>query len=391
MFAVPTATAVTTPCASTVATEVLLELHVMERPVKTLLLASRVVALAWDVPTAVIELGAKLTVTDATGTGFTVIVGVGAEDTDSLVAVIVAVPTARAVTVAGFPLALTLNTVGLLETHVTVRPVRTLFFASFVVAVSCWVLPTFTGVVGVETVTEATGAGVTVSGALPDFPSLIATMFAAPTATAVTTPWASTVATDVLLELHAIARPVRTLLLASRVVALACDVPTAVIELGDKLTVTVATGTGLTVSVALPVLVSLIAMICTDPALTAVTSPVAETVATAGLPVLHVTARPVRMLPEASRVVADACTVCPTVVVVCASETVTVATGTGTMVIEDVPVFPSLVAVIVALPSADAVTSPVAETLAIAGESDDHVTTRPVRTLLPASLVSAAS
>ena len=67
-----------------------------------------------------------LTVTDATGTAVTVITGVGAEVADSLVAVIVAVPTPTAVTVvvALLPDAgLTVNTAGSLETHVTVRPV----------------------------------------------------------------------------------------------------------------------------------------------------------------------------------------------------------------------------------------------------------------------------
>jgi hypothetical protein len=109
------------------------------------------------------------------------------------------------------------------------------------------------------------------------------------------------------------------------------------------------------------------------------------------LPELQVTLRPVRMAPDASRVVAVACVVCPTVIDVEASETVTIATGTGTTVIEEVPVFPSLVAVIVALPSATAVTKSLVETLAIAGASDDHVTVRPFKTLLSASRVSAAS
>ena len=83
----------------------------------------------------------------------------------------------------------------------------------------------------------------------------------------------------------------------------------------------VVTGAGLTVSVALPVFPSLIAMICTDPGLTEVTSPVEDTVAIALLPELHAMERPVKMLPLPSRVVALACVVCPTVIVVGASET----------------------------------------------------------------------
>jgi hypothetical protein len=100
-------------------------------------LGSSVVAVACEVPTAVIELGARLTVTVATGTGLTVIAAVGAELTISLVAVIVALPVPTAVTVAGEPLALTVRTALLLDTHVTVRPVSRLPFASRVVAVSC--------------------------------------------------------------------------------------------------------------------------------------------------------------------------------------------------------------------------------------------------------------
>ena len=62
--------------------------------------------------------------TVATGTGLTAMV-VGLEFTDSLVAVIVACPTPIAVTVAGEPLALTVSTVGLLDTQVMVRPLST--------------------------------------------------------------------------------------------------------------------------------------------------------------------------------------------------------------------------------------------------------------------------
>jgi hypothetical protein len=76
-------------------------------------------------------------VTVATGTGFTVIEGVGVELTDSLVAVMVAAPTPIAVTVAGDPVELTVSTEPLLDAHVTVRPVRTLPLASRAVAVSC--------------------------------------------------------------------------------------------------------------------------------------------------------------------------------------------------------------------------------------------------------------
>ena len=123
----------------------------------------------------------------------------------------------------------------------------------------------------------------------------------------------------------------------------------------------------------------------------AVTNPVADTVAFAGLPELQLTVRPVRTVPDASRVVAVAWVVCPTITEVEPSETVTIATGMGTTVTDDVPTTPSLVAVIVAPPKPTAVSSPLADTLAIDGALDDHVTVRPVRTLLLASLVCAES
>jgi hypothetical protein len=59
-------------------------------------------------------------------------------------------------------------------------------------------------------------------------------------------------------------------------------------------------------------------------------------------------------------------------------------------VIELVPVFPSLVAVIVTGPALTPVTSPLASTVA-AALSDDHVIVRPVRTLLAASRKVAVS
>jgi hypothetical protein len=142
MLVDPTATGVTTPCASTVATAVLAELQVITRPVSTFPFASRVMAAACDEPIVVIEFGVRLTLTVATGTGFTVTVGVVAAGADSLVAVIVAVPAPTALTVIVAPLAvlteldaLTVKTAVLLETQLTVRPERIVPLASFGVAV----------------------------------------------------------------------------------------------------------------------------------------------------------------------------------------------------------------------------------------------------------------
>jgi hypothetical protein len=90
-------------------------------------------------------------------------------------------------------------------------------------------------------------------------------------------------------------------------------------------------------------------------------------------------------------VVAVACEVPTAVIEFGERETFTEATGTGSTVIDDVPVFPSLVAVIVAPPTETAVTRPELLTVATAVLFDDQLTTRPVSKTLFASLVSADS
>jgi hypothetical protein len=112
----------------------------------------------------------------------------------------------------------------LLEAQLIARPVSTLLLASRVVAVACVVWPGLRLLAARETLTEATatgGADDTVIVALPLRPSLVAVISADPTAAAVTRPDVDTVATELLVELQVTARPVRTLLLASRVVAVA--------------------------------------------------------------------------------------------------------------------------------------------------------------------------
>src|SRR5438132_7636184 len=136
-----------------------------------------------------------------------------------LVAVIVAGPTTRALT---SPEEETVATEMLLDVHVIGRPLRTFPFASRVTADSCTVRPAWTLGDAGETETEATGAGgLTVNGAEPVFPSLVATMLAVPAATAVTTPPVVTVAMLVFDDDQTITRPVKTFPFASRVVAVA--------------------------------------------------------------------------------------------------------------------------------------------------------------------------
>src|SRR5947209_2194288 len=159
------------------------------------------------------------------------------------------------------------------------------------------------------TATDATGTGVTVTAAVPLFPSLVAVIVAAPAAAPVTSPVAFTVATAWLLLVHVTVRPLSGLPLASCGVAVSCAVwPTWTLAVAG-FTATEATGGGFTVIAAVPLLPSLEAVIVAEPAATAVTRPLALTVATAVLPLVHVTARPLNGLPLASFGVAASCSV----------------------------------------------------------------------------------
>jgi hypothetical protein len=261
-------------------------------------------------------------------------------------------------------------------------------FASLSVAVNDCIPPTGSVAEDGLTVTDETGIGVTVMDAVPLLPSLVAVIVTGPPAeTAVTMPvLASTLATAALLELHVTERPVSTLSLASFAVAVSCCVAPATILAEGGLTVTLETGTNVTLTTDVPIFPSLVAEIVAVPVETAVTSPFASTVA-AELSDVQVKVRPVRAAPLASLATAVSCCVFPITTLAEAGLTVTVATETAVTVIEELPLWPSLVAVIDALPAAIAVTRPFASTVAAAVLFEDHVTVRPLRTLLLASFV----
>src|SRR5207302_10820364 len=113
---------------------------------------------------------------------------------------------------------------------------------------------------------------------------------------------------------------------------------------------TAATGTGVTVIVEVPLLPSLVAVIVAQPGVSPEPRPLLLTVATAGLELDHVTVRPESGFPPASLGVAVSCTVWPACTDAEGGVTSTVATGTFVTLIDEVPLFPSLVAVIVAVP-----------------------------------------
>src|SRR6266571_5325082 len=140
------------------------------------------------------------------------------------------------------------------------------------------------------TVTDATGTFVTVIAAVPLLPSLVAVIVAGPAALPVTTPLALTVATAVLLLAQVTVRPLSGFPLASFGVAVSCTV-------WPICTDAAATGTLVTVIVAVPLCPSEVAVIVADPAATPVTRPLALTVATDALPLAQVTVRPESGLP----------------------------------------------------------------------------------------------
>src|SRR6266516_483834 len=162
------------------------------------------------------------------------------------------------------------------------------------------------------TVTDATGTFVTVIAAVPLLPSLVAVIVAGPAALPVTSPLALTVASAVLLLAQVTVRPLSGFPFASFGVAVSCTVWPTCTDAVAGLTVTAATGTLVTVIVAVPLCPAEVAVIVAAPAATAVTSPLALTVAMAVLPLNQVIVRPGSELPFASCGVAVSCNVWPT-------------------------------------------------------------------------------
>jgi len=241
------------------------------------------------------------------------------------------------------------------------------------------------------TATVATGTGVTVILAVPLCPSLVAVIVAAPVATAVTSPVEFTLAVAVLLLDQLMVRPESGLPFASFGVAVSCTVcPTC--TLADAgLTATDATGTLLTVILDEPLCPSEVAVIVATPAATPDTTPLELTVATAVLLLDQLMTRPESGVPLASFGVAVSGTVCPTCTLADAGATATDATGALLTVMLALPLWPSLVAVMVAEPVATAVTSPLEPTVATAPFELVHATLRPVSGLPFASFGIAVS
>ena len=144
-------------------------------------------------------------------------------------------------------------------------------------------------------------------------------------------------------------------------------------------------GSCVTCMTADPVAPSEIAEMVALPGATAVTSPVCETVAMAAALLLHCTVRPASVAPDALFGVATSWTgAFPMVSAAEGGVTDTDATGVRTVIVA-LPVRPSIAATTDATPSAIADTTPPADTVAIVGSVEVHVTARPVMTVPAAS------
>src|SRR5438046_9179892 len=194
--------------------------------------------------------------------------------------------------------------------------------------------------------------------AVPLFPSPAPVSVSQPRVTPETSPLLLTMATAVLELDHVTVRPESGVPPASFGVAVSCTVWPACTDAEGGVTSTDATGTFVTLIDEVPLFPSLVAVIAAAPGVIPETSPLLLTVATAVLELDHVTVRPESGFPPASLGVPVSCTVWSACTEPEGGVTSTDATGTGVTVIAEVPLFPSLVAVIVAVPGVTPATSP---------------------------------
>jgi hypothetical protein len=268
--------------------------------------------------------------------------------------------------------------------HVTARPLSVLPFASSSFAESCCVAPSCSDTLFGERLTVATGTGgaaVTVTDVVPLTPPLVAVIVVLPAATPVTNPLADTVATALFPLDQLTVCPFSTAPVESSAVAVSCTVAPTWTDAGFGSTLTLATAAGgggvgeviVTVpeSLAPPVVALTLNFPFDFPAVynpeDVMVPPVALHEAVIGLddPSLHVA-------------MAAYCCVASVMSVTELGDIETLLTvAAGTLMLA-VPVFPSLVAVMVAEPAAFAFTTPAALTVATPLFEVDHVTVRPV-------------
>jgi hypothetical protein len=361
MVDVPDDTAVARPEDVMVATAGVDDDQAKTRPGTVMLLASLATAVNCCVAPNAVNVGlAGVTVTDAMA-WVTVTAAAAVRVPDA--AVIVAVPMATDVT---SPVALTVATPAADEVHVIGAPLTTELPASLAVAVSCCVAPMELSetVVG-ATLTLATACA-TVTTAAPEREPVVAVIVLVPFATAVTSPALLTVAVAAADVAHVKAVPLTVLPPASRAVAVNCTVePSEVSVDGVGVTVT-DEATCATVAVAVPANDPIIAVITAVPFATAVTRPLAETVATAADEDDHCAVVPGTIWLFASRATAESCCVAPRAAIVTGAGLTATVVGTCSTVTWTVPEIVPAAALIVVDPFATAVTVPFTSTVATA-------------------------
>jgi hypothetical protein len=245
------------------------------------------------------------------------------------------------------------------------------------------------------------GGAVTVTADEPVLLEHVAVMVAEPAAMPLTAPLEFTVAAAELLVDQVIVCPVMTFPSASLTVAVSVVVAPTANEAVEGATVTVVTtggggGTAVTVTVDVPDLPAHVAVIVAEPAATPLTTPLEFTVAADALLVDHVIVCPVMALPWASLTVAVSVTVALTFTDADDGATVTVVTtggggGVEVTVTLELPDLPAHVAVIVAVPAATPVTTPLELAVAALALLVDQVTLCPLITLPCASFTVAWS
>ena len=146
-----------------------------------------------------------------------------------------------------------------------------------------------------------------------------------------------------------------------------------------------------TKTLALPDFPSLVAVSAATPTPLAVAKPVVLTTTTLVSLAVQLTARPVSGPPAESFIAAASSSVWPTYTLAVAGVTATLATGTGRITSVTVPVFPSIVAVSVTVPTARVATRPVPEIVARVVSPEVQLIARPKSGTPPASLGVAVS
>ena len=186
-----------------------------------------------------------------------------------------------------------------------------------------------TSVDGVTTAMLATGTGSTETDAEPLCPSLAAETTTGPAVRAVTRPLPDTVAREASFDVQVTSRFDSAAPTLSSGVATSWSVWPTSSDPAEGVTRTRATGTGRTVTVAVPLRPSLVALIVVEPVAMPTSSPTSDIVPTAALDELQRTTRPASVAPLAAIVDAENCCDCPTSTVALPAAMTTVATGAG--------------------------------------------------------------